>query len=156
MSRRFDLIASLVFFVLGVFFVIASSGLASNVIGGTVTPATFPRVFGYLLAGLSVLLFIETVLKKSTQTAQDNAQEKAPIHYKRFFGVVLAMAAYVILIEPLGFIISTFMFLVVTFQLMARERLGASVLIAGVISAVVYFVFIRLLEASVPAWPNFI
>lgn len=59
MSRRFDFIASLCFLFIGIFFFTASTRLAGNVIGGAVTPATFPKAFGALLVFLSALLLHE-------------------------------------------------------------------------------------------------
>ncbi len=149
MSRRFDFSASAIFFIIGGFFTIASGHLASNVIGGTVTPATFPRVFGIVLMVLSVLLLLETV-----KSAPKKAKDVGAMYYRRFFIIVASMAVYIVLIEPLGFVISTFLFLVVAFQAMHRGKIGHSIAIAGGFALVIHFVFIKLLEASVPSWPS--
>ncbi len=151
MSRRFDFIASVVFLIIGVFFIIASQRLGSNVIGGTVTPATFPQVLGIVLVALSLLLFVDTI-----KSAKATEKHLADVYYRRFFIIVASMALYIFLIEPLGFIISTFLFLLVAFQTMHRGKLLNSILIAGGFSMVIHFVFIKLLEASVQSWPSFI
>ncbi|MBS1175369.1 MAG: hypothetical protein H6R05_1500 [Burkholderiaceae bacterium] len=151
MSRRFDFIASAIFLIIGLFFIIASQRLGNNVIGGTVTPATFPQVAGIVLMVLSVLLFVDTI-----KTVKTTEKHLADIYYRRFFIIVLSMALYILLIEPLGFVISTFLFLLVAFQTMHRGKLLSSILIAGGFSLVVHFVFIKLLEASVQSWPSFI
>ena len=151
MSKRFDMIASLIFAFIGVFFVVASTRLSDNVIGGAVTPATFPKAFGLILVGLSLLLMFETFKQKAhAEPSEDKT------YYKRFFIILAATTAYIILIEPLGFIISTFLFLVVGFQAMHRGKLMTSIAIAAAIAAVVYLVFVRLLEASIPSWPAFL
>lgn len=149
MLRRFDFVASLVFMLIGLFFTLASTRLADNVIGGAVTPATFPRAFGVVLMVLSVLLLVETV--KSVEKVKPAA---GMVYYLRFFIIATAMAGYIVLIEPLGFVISSFLFLLVTFQAMKRGQWLKSVLIAAGFALVVHFVFIRLLEASVPSWPS--
>lgn len=153
MSRRFDLIASLCFFFIGLFFVVASRQLSGNVIGGAVTPSTFPNVFGYLMMLLSAILLFETSKKKAVQLDEEEAERP---FYRRFFIILASMVAYIALIEPFGFVISTFLFLVVAFQAMHRDHLGKSLIIAGGFSVVLYFVFIKLLEASVQAWPSFL
>jgi putative tricarboxylic transport membrane protein len=149
MLRRFDFLASLVFMLIGLFFTFASSTLASNVIGGTVTPGTFPRVFGIVLMLLSIALLLETV--KSVEKSSPSA---GTVYYQRFGVIVAAMTAYIVLIEPLGFVISSFLFLLVTFQAMKRGQILKSVLIAAGFAAVMHFVFIQLLEASVKSWPS--
>ncbi|TDR32367.1 tripartite tricarboxylate transporter TctB family protein [Hydromonas duriensis] len=157
MSRRSDFIASLCFFLTGAFFVVASSHLADNVIGGAVTPATFPKAFGALLCFLSVILLLETLKKKATESKQQHTQHAEDEKYhRRFFIILSSMVLYILLIEPLGFIISTFLFLVVSFQAMERGNIGKTVAIAGGFSLVLYFVFIKLLEASVQSWPSFL
>lgn len=153
MFRRFDFIASLCFLFIGIFFVFASGQLSSNVIGGSVTPATFPKAFGILLVFLSVLLMFETFKKKVVASV---AKDEEQAYYRRFFIILAAMVVYLLLIYPIGFIASTFLFLVVAFQAMERGNLLKSILIAAGFSLVVYFVFIKLLEASVPAWPEFL
>ncbi|MGL4767520.1 MAG: tripartite tricarboxylate transporter TctB family protein [Formosimonas sp.] len=152
MSRRFDFMASLCFLFIGIFFFSASMRLAGNVIGGTVTPATFPQAFGGLLIFLSVLLMFETFKKQAKQS--EEREERT--YYRRFFIILLAMVVYIALIEPLGFVMSTFLFLLVAFQAMSRGEWLKTVLIAGGFSLVIYFVFIKLLEASVQAWPSFL
>lgn len=154
MSRRFDFIASIIFALIGVFFVTASTQLTTNVIGGSVTPATFPKLFGSLLVGLSVLLLFETFKKKHIESQEADGEEHT--YYRRFFIILAAMAAYILLIEPLGFVISTFLFLVLAFQTMERGQLLKSILIAAGICLVIHFVFIELLEASVKSWPSFL
>jgi putative tricarboxylic transport membrane protein len=156
MSRRFDFIASLCFLFIGIFFFTASTRLAGNVIGGAVTPATFPKAFGALLVFLSALLLFETLKKKALNVRVNHDASEDRTYYRRFFIILGAMVGYIILIEPLGFILSTFLFLVVAFQAMERTHLLKTLLIAGGFSLVIYFVFIKLLEASVPSWPSFL
>lgn len=156
MSRRFDTIFSTVLFVFGLAFVLFSSELSANVIGGSITPATFPRVFGCILMLLSVILLIETLKKPMFENSLDDIDNTNSIQYKRFLIILVNMAVYILAIESLGFIISSFLFLLVSFQVMERKDLMKSVVIAGGFSLVIYFVFIRLLEASIPAWPAFL
>lgn len=156
MSRRFDTICSIFLFALGLAFVLFSSQLATNIIGGVITPATFPRIFGYALMLLSVILLFETLKNPIVKHSVDDENTPNSIQYKRFLSILVSMALYIAAIEPLGFVISTFLFLLVTFQVMDRKDLMKSVVIAGGFSLVIYFVFIQLLEASIPAWPAFL
>ena len=63
MSRRFDLGAALVFFIIGTAFMLGSRQLSGAVYGSSISSGTFPMVFGWLLMGLSALSVFETLKK---------------------------------------------------------------------------------------------
>ena len=151
MSHRFDLGAALFFFILGVAFVFGARDLAGAVYGSSITSGTFPNVFGYALAGLSALLMFETFKK-----AQKTTKEDSPRFYKRFATVFIAAVFYILLLELLGYVITTFLFLMVSFQAMEKGSLLKSALVAAVFSLGIYVLFVVLLQGSLPAWPNFI
>lgn len=151
MSHRFDLGAALFFFIMGVAFVIGSRDLTGAVYGSSITSGTFPNVFGWALAGLSVLLFIET-LKKAPKAKKEEQSR----YYKRFATIFVAAIAYVLLLEPLGYVLTTFLFLMVSFQAMEKGNLVKSALIAAGFSLGIHLLFVELLQGSLPSWPSFI
>ena len=151
MSRRFDLGAALVFFIIGTAFMLGSRQLSGAVYGSSISSGTFPMVFGWLLMGLSALSVFET-LKKSNVAGG----ESEPLFLKRFAIIAVACLAYVLLLEPLGYVISTFMFLLVSFQAMHKGDMWKSVVIAAGFSLGIVILFVYILKGSLPAWPSFI
>ena len=151
MSRRFDLGAALVFFIIGTAFMLGARQLSGSVYGSSISSGTFPQVFGWLLMGLSVLSVFETLKK-----AKVEATEAEPLFLKRFSIIAVACLAYVVLLEPLGYVISTFIFLLVSFQAMHKADMWKSVVIAAGFSLGIVILFVYILKGSLPAWPSFI
>jgi len=151
MSHRFDFIASLIFLTLGILFVMGARDMAGAVYGSSITSGTFPLVFGWSLFGLSVLLMVETLKKAAVAK-----KEPQPLFYKRFAVIALACFFYVLLLEPIGYVITTFLFLVVCFQAMERGSIAKTLWIAAGFSLGIYLLFVVLLKGSLPAWPSFI
>jgi putative tricarboxylic transport membrane protein len=151
MSRRFDVIASLVFLAVGILFVMGARDLSKAVYGSSITSGTFPLVFGWSLVVLSALLLLES-LKKSALAKK----EAKPLFYKRFAIIAAACLVYVLLLQPLGYVITTFLFLIVCFQAMQRGDWAKTLLIAAGFSLGIYLLFVVLLKGSLPAWPSFI
>jgi putative tricarboxylic transport membrane protein len=149
-NRRFDIISGGVFLVIGAFFVTASRGISKSSYGSNVGPAVFPTLLGGFLILLS-LMVIATAMKTKQTAAKEGAKG-----YGRLALLILAMLVYIALFEPLGYVISTFVFLVFLFQLVERKNLVRSILISAGFSAFVYIGYVVLLQGNLPAFPEFL
>ncbi|WP_050183091.1 tripartite tricarboxylate transporter TctB family protein [Domibacillus robiginosus] len=146
MSRTFDRYASIIFLLIGVFFIVESRKIAATSYGSNVGPDIFPIGLGILLILLSIKLFIEALKSK-----QETGGEKPD--YKRFFIIFAAAVLYVVLLEPLGYVITTFLFLLIGFQVLERGGWLKSIVIAAAFSFGVYYIFVGLLQGSLPGFP---
>ncbi|MEM1504743.1 tripartite tricarboxylate transporter TctB family protein [Domibacillus sp. 8LH] len=147
MSRTFDRYASIIFLLIGVFFITESRKIAATSYGSNVGPDIFPIGLGILLILLSIKLFIEAVKNK-----QDGRGGEKP-DYKRFFIIFAAAILYIVLLEPLGYVITTFLFLLIGFQVLERGGWLKSIVIAAAFSFGVYYIFVGLLQGSLPGFP---
>lgn len=147
MSKTFDRYASIAFLLIGLLFVIESSKIASSAYGSTVGPKIFPLGLGIILILLSVRLLYETFKYKSEEAAKEKLQ------YKKFLIIFVSAALYAFLLEKLGYVISTFLFLLVAFQTMERGKILPSLIIAAVFSFGVYYFFAEFLGGSLPGFP---
>ncbi|MCI2255713.1 tripartite tricarboxylate transporter TctB family protein [Domibacillus sp. PGB-M46] len=147
MSRTFDRYASIIFLLIGVFFITESRKIAATSYGSNVGPDIFPIGLGILLILLSIKLFIEAV--KSKQEARGGEKPD----YKRFFIIFAAAILYIVLLEPLGYVITTFLFLLIGFQVLERGGWLKSIVIAAAFSFGVYYIFVGLLQGSLPGFP---
>ncbi|WP_309091004.1 tripartite tricarboxylate transporter TctB family protein [Domibacillus sp.] len=147
MSRTFDRYASIIFLLIGAFFITESRKIAATSYGSNVGPDIFPIGLGILLILLSIKLFIEAVKNK-----QDGKGGEKP-DYKRFFIIFAAAILYIVLLEPLGYVITTFLFLLIGFQVLERGGWLKSILIAAAFSFGVYYIFVGLLQGSLPGFP---
>ncbi|RJX37245.1 tripartite tricarboxylate transporter TctB family protein [Paenibacillus pinisoli] len=150
MNRTFDRYASIVFLLLGIGFMWQSASISATSYGSTVGPNIFPFGLGLVLVLLSIRLFYEVMKTKP------NEQKKAQLDYKRFFIIFITAFLYAYFLEFIGYIIGTFVFLLVAFQTIERGKWLKSILIAGLFSISVYVIFVVLLEGSMPGFPSWL
>ncbi|MGM9988059.1 MAG: tripartite tricarboxylate transporter TctB family protein [Bacillaceae bacterium] len=144
MRLTFDKIASLATFAIGLFFVIESKKIATAAYGSVVGPNVFPFVLGILLMLLSVKLFFEAIRSKVT------SQSTSP-DYLRFLLIFIVTIGYIFVFIKLGYILSTFFFLFITFQIIEKGQYIKSLFIAAAFSAGVYYLFVVVLKGTLPS-----
>ncbi|AYC30144.1 tripartite tricarboxylate transporter TctB family protein [Paenisporosarcina cavernae] len=148
MSKTFDRIASIVFLLIGLLFVIESQSISQSAYGSSVGPNIFPMALGIILLLLSIKLLFETMKYKTSNG------EKERLQYKKFLIIFVSAVAYAAALEPIGYVISTFLFLVIAFQTMERGKWLSTLLIASFFSLGVYYFFAEFLGGSLPGFPE--
>lgn len=147
MSKTFDRYASFVFLVLGTGFVVESRKISDSAYGSSVGPDIFPMMLGIILILLSLRLFMETFRYMNFKL------KKQELDYKRFLIILIAAIIYGLMLETIGYVITTFLFLLLGFQVMEKGGLWKSLLISGGFSYGVYYLFVEVLEGSLPGFP---
>jgi putative tricarboxylic transport membrane protein len=149
-NKTFDTIAGCVFLIVGMFFIVASTGISASSYGSKVGPNIFPTALGAILVLLSVIVIAQALRIKPA------AKEKGQKNYKRFAMVLSSTFLYILLFEPLGYVISTFLYLVFVFQVMERKKPLYAILIAAFFSAAVYTVYVVVLQGTLPPFPEWL
>ena len=149
MSKTFDRFAGIAFLLIGLLFVIESRSISQSAYGSSVGPDIFPTVLGVILILLSIRLLFETMKYEHVEG------KKEPVQYVKFLIIFVSAAVYAVVLEPLGYVISTFIFLLIAFQTMERGKWISSLLIAGAFSFGVYYFFAEFLGGSLPGFPVF-
>jgi putative tricarboxylic transport membrane protein len=147
MVLKFDYIASALFLAVGVLFIIGSKNLESSSYGSAVGPDIFPFILGSALVLLSIRLFYETFVTKNQQGTKEKLQ------YKPFLIIFVATFVYILTLETIGYVITTFLFLFVCFQTMERSKVIQSLIISACFSGLVYFLYVEVLKGTLPDWP---
>ncbi|AQQ54383.1 tripartite tricarboxylate transporter TctB family protein [Planococcus lenghuensis] len=149
MSKTFDRFAGIAFLLIGLLFVIESQRISESSYGSAVGPDIFPIGLGSLLILLSARLVYETM-------RYDVSGEKGEsINYRKFIIIFVSAVVYAALLEPLGYVITTFAFLLVAFQTMERGKWLQSIVVATLFSVGVYYLFATFLGGSLPGFPVF-
>lgn len=73
-----------------------------------------------------------------------------PIHWGRVVSVILAVLGYILLLEPVGYLLCTFLLLCFLFQVLETGQWVTRTIVAGVTSVVTYAVFAKALKLSLP------
>jgi len=147
MNKTADRIAAVAFLAVGVLFMAESLRISKSAYGSAVGPNVFPFLLGFVLALLSIKLLLET------RRYIEAADKKPPRQYKKFLIILVAALLYAALLETIGYVIMTFLFLVVGFQTMAKGTLWKSIVIASGFSLGVYGLYVKLLQGTLPSWP---
>ncbi|AMV11112.1 tripartite tricarboxylate transporter TctB family protein [Geobacillus sp. G4] len=150
MNKTADRIAAVAFLAVGSLFMAESLRLSKSAYGSAVGPNVFPFLLGLVLALLSIKLLFET---RGYKDYKDSVGEKPPRQYKKFLIIFIAAVFYATLLETVGYVITTFLFLVIGFQTMERGALWKSIAIAAGFSLGVYGLYVKLLQGTLPSWP---
>ncbi|OXM87477.1 tripartite tricarboxylate transporter TctB family protein [Paenibacillus rigui] len=152
MNKTFDRYAGIVFLAIGAAFVVGSRSISTSAYGSNVGANIFPMVLGVFLALMSLRLIYET-FRKQQQQQQAEGRKKEALDYKRFGIIFVSAVLYAYFLEDIGFVLSTFLFLLIGFQTMQRGRVGASLLISACFSGGVYYLYVYVLDGSLPGFP---
>jgi putative tricarboxylic transport membrane protein len=147
MALKFDYIASVLFLAVGVLFIVGSKNLESSSYGSAVGPDIFPLILGSALVLLSIRLFYETFITKNHYGTKEKLQ------YKPFILIFTTTLLYILTLETIGYVITTFLFLFVCFQTMQRSKVILSLIISACFSGIVYFLYVDVLKGTLPGWP---
>jgi putative tricarboxylic transport membrane protein len=117
---------------------------------GTFGPGSgfFPFWLGIILAGLSLILIVGVALRPK------DPNDRSPFPARQaLFAVIKVLGGLVIftvLMETLGFITNTFVFVTYLMKVAQRERWWLTLLIAAATTACLYIVFQVLLGITLP------
>ena len=118
---------------------------------GRMGPGYFPTILGVLLAGIGVVM-----LARSVVTAAADGDRIGRIDVWLLVRVLAAVAAFAVLLNPLGLVATAVVVVVVASWAGHEFRLGEALLSAGALALLSYLLFIRALGQTMPVWPWFI
>ncbi len=143
MSQRTDLIAGLAFLALGVGVCVEAAHLGFGSIHAP-EPGFFPWIGGVLLTGLAVALLVRTW--RSTE-----AGPRAPASWGRPVLLMVALAVYVPLLEPLGYPLVTAGLCIVALRILESRHWTATIAASLALALGSYLLFDRVLGVELPA-----
>jgi hypothetical protein len=116
---------------------------------GTLTrmgPAYFPRVLGYALAGLGVLIILPALVRRG---------ERHPLQPRAFFAVLAAVLAFALTLRAFGMVPATVLLVAIAALAQHEVRLVPTLLLAAALATIAVAVFGWGLGVVVPAfdWP---
>ncbi len=143
----FDRYASIVFIAIGVSLFFYSQTLTTSSTGGSIGPKELPMFLAVALTAISLINLVAAIRTKPS------AKKGGGLEYRKFLVILGLLLLYVLLLEPLGYVISTFAFLVAAFQTMERGKVVQSALIAAAFSGGVYLLYVKVALGVLPGLP---
>lgn len=148
-EKQRDLIGSIVFLIFGIF-LFAISFTVKSIIENDVGPAFMPKVVAVAIVIVSaskLVIALKNHSPKYTEKRQSEDDKMGSLM------TILNLAAYVILFEPLGFIISSIVFLTLQMTILADKTHFKPVKF-GIISIsatlAIYFLFVYAFNLMLP------
>jgi Tripartite tricarboxylate transporter TctB family len=114
-------------------------------------PGYFPTVLGVLLSGIGVVMLVRSVV-----AAVADGEAIGRIDVWLLARLLLAVAAFALLLNPLGLVLTAIIVVVVASWAGHEFRLGEALINAGTLALLSYLMFIRALGQTMPVWPWFI
>lgn len=105
-----------------------------------------PLLLGIGMVGLSSYLTVQAFLDKG-----DAQNVKFNISWKRFFVLVAVCLLYAVLLNPLGYLIATFLFLLAVFKIAKLEGMKLPLILSLVFSVAFYVIFKIMLGVMLPS-----
>ncbi|MCR8849741.1 tripartite tricarboxylate transporter TctB family protein [Rossellomorea sp. SC111] len=146
MRTKPDRIISLILFVFAVCYLALSYQLPAFPYA-IIDSDVLPKGLGYLLIILAIVLFY--------QAKDDTDADKERRYVKKediiiLLSVLAALLVYIFLLEPVGFLLSTILFLLVIPFVLGFKKKVTTVLVAFLFSGVMYYSFNYLLNITLP------
>lgn len=146
--RRFDQVGSAAFFLLSLY-VIAEAGKLNYYTRQGPGAGFFPFWLGVALAALSLAWFGQASLRPTVALADGFLPNSRGA--LRVLSVLLALAAFIGLVDVIGFSAVTFLFLTFLLLVLGRRHPAVTLIISLAGSVGVYFVFRHWLGVQLPA-----
>lgn len=141
----FDRYASILFIVLGVALFFYSQTLTTS-IESHIGPKELPMFLSVALVFTGILNLVAALRAKA-------GKKKEGLEYRKFLIILGSLLLYVFLLEPVGYVISTFLFLLVAFQTMERGQILKSAIIAAAFAGGIYYLYVEVAMGSLPGLP---
>ena len=142
-----DFVVGIFYAVLGAALIIGSRALPKSKVM-EIGPDFMPTLIGAIILILAGILLVETATRFRSQSAELDASGFKDISdYKRVLGSLVAATVYVNILKPVGFIISTLVYLLVQIYILAPDQsrtkkdIVTYVIIDVVFTVVVYMLF---------------
>ena len=138
MYRKKEFASIIFLFAVSIFFFLGAKGMEGD-------SGLFPKILSGLIF---VLTFVELGVVLTNRTKESKKKEERSLR-KLLFIIVLSIL-YVVLIKPLGFVVSTFLFLTGSMILLEVKNKKIAVLVPIITVVLIYFVFKILLKVQIP------
>jgi len=142
MSRARRLFACLTL-MLGVAVIVSSYSLGKTFVKYDLGPDVYPRMLGYIIAGLSLIIIAKPA-------AEDEQGLAGSVFNKEFFLHLGMMVLYCFILKPCGFIVASCLVMIPMIWIMGLRKVWEDILISFATATVLYVVFAKVLSVPLP------
>lgn len=118
---------------------------------GPQRPGFFPIIVGIGLVVFGLGFLVTTTFWPDKEMLEHASEEHAEIHWSTLWLAIAGLVGYCFLVAPLGYIISTFLFILAITWVAGSRRWIQNLIVAVLFPTIVYFGFTELLGVRLPA-----
>jgi len=111
-------------------------------------PGFYPFSIGLTLILFSLIVLLSSIFLQKEEASQEKTGEKSNI--KDILLVVISLFLYAVVYEHLGFVLSTFLFIIFILKIIERKKWPVAISFAFFTAAISYVVFNLWLNANLP------
>lgn len=143
-------LTGIVALIIGVIYHFATRSLPVSAVDDPIGPKAFPLLvsYGLMLVGLLLVLKKEQLTEKNKAVIFNLTTEKDLI--KRVVSTCVAGLVFGFILEPVGYLIATFLFMTALMFIANGRRTAYNLLVASIFAVSTYVLFFIMLEVSLP------
>lgn len=159
MDRRIDTAVALAFAALGLFMIWNAGNIRIGLYRDPVGPRMFFYICGAMLAGGGLFLALQRVrhwrLSTNPMIASEGTADEDgyPASARRAFSLIGVNLAYVALLGPLGYLITTPIYIVASLHVLNQRNYAITATIGVVFTAFFYVIFAQVLNVRIGVGP---
>jgi putative tricarboxylic transport membrane protein len=147
-----DVVAGGAMFVFAIAYLVAAFAIPESSFENTpVGPKAVPIAIGVALAAASLALAIRGFVWGRSSRDAASGDEAPPQDLRKLGVVALMLLGYILIFVPLGYAMSTFLFMLAVTTYLDREHWMRNLVYAVVFSVVVYSIFVYVFGVQLPA-----
>ncbi len=148
--RRMDLIPAIFWMGLGIAVAVSSYRLRLGTLGSP-GPGLMPFLLGIALLLCSLSIFVRSFFVIIRNEKCSNESAWSGIQFKKLIMVVASLLGYWMFLEKIGFVLTTFLVLLILFKTMDSQR-WRTVFFASILTVtLIYIVFVIVLRVDLPS-----
>jgi hypothetical protein len=144
--KKYQLFVTIFWIALGLFISVYSYTKLN--IGKLDSPGAgmMPFLLGIIFSGLAIYKLIASSMRNDVSEELPKETDKKPaeeskIHFNKPVLIVAALFAYALLLEPLGFIPTTFLTMTILFRSAGFKKWHIAAICSGIVVIITYFLF---------------
>jgi len=147
MKKR-DRIIAIVFLILCIGIYILIPYQIKDISAYKLKPSFFPKLVLYLMGMVSLLLFITSYSTKNNKEKNDKP-EPIKLDIKKLV-VIIAVLGYILTIDWIGFLLGSFLLILLLFLISGERKWIVMVLGAILLPGILYYIFANLFHVPLP------
>jgi putative tricarboxylic transport membrane protein len=148
--KKYEAISSLAWMAVGIFFLMGSIGMGLGSLRKP-GPGFFPLVMAGCLISSSLIHFVSSLIKrKQCELGTGKSFWPGNDGIKRILLTYIFLFGFVLILNDLGFVLSTFLFVFVSLRFVETQKWRTVLLIGSLTAILSYTIFQFLLNAGLP------